>query len=94
MTEEQPLVRRSGTWMSIWDDRILEYIAAKGHGSPSQLAESGYIRVSPQHISRRLQKLEDHDLVDHLDNSVYIINDRGRQYLAGEIDTAETDSEE
>jgi len=75
--------------MSIWDDRILEYINAKGHGSPSQLAESGYVRVSPQHISRRLQRLAEHDLVEYLDNGVCVINDRGKQYLAGELDTAD-----
>ncbi len=75
--------------MSIWDDRILEYVRRKGSGTPKQLAESGYVRVSPQHCSRRLQTLADHGLVEHLGNAVYVITDRGEQYLDGELDVAE-----
>lgn len=75
--------------MTLWDDRILEYIKENGSGSPSELAESGYVRVSNAHISRRLRKLADHGLLQHLGNGVYVITERGEAYLDGEIDVAE-----
>lgn len=73
--------------MTIWDDRILEYIRKEESGSPTELADSGYVRVSPQHISRRLKKLAEHDLLTHLGNGVYVITDDGKAYLEGELDT-------
>lgn len=82
-------MRRSGKWMTIWDDRILEYIREEESGSPTELAESGYVRVSPQHISRRLNKLAEHSLLNHLGNGVYSITERGEKYLDGDLDTSE-----
>ena len=82
-------MRRSGSWMTIWDDRILEYIREEESGSPTELAGSGYVRVSRQHVSRRMKKLEEHCLLKHLGNGVYRITKRGEQYLDGELDTAE-----
>lgn len=81
-------MRKSGRWMTIWDDRILEYIRETGSGTPTELAESGYVRVSRQHVSRRLRKLADHDLLRSLGNGVYVITDAGEAYLEGDIDTA------
>lgn len=78
--------------MTIWDDRILEYMRDEESGTPTELAESGYVRVSRQHVSRRLRKLADHGLVRPLGNGVYIITDRGESYLEGEVDTAEGSS--
>ncbi|MWV39500.1 winged helix DNA-binding protein [Natrialba sp. INN-245] len=86
-------MRKSGSWMTIWDDRILEYIREEESGSPKELEESGYLRVSKSHISRRLRKLAEHDLLRHLGNGVYVITDRGEAYLDGEIDTSEDASE-
>jgi predicted transcriptional regulator len=88
--DDPPPVRRSGEWMVIWDDRILEYINAKGHGAPSQLAESGYVPVSRQHVTRRLNTLVEHGLLEPLGNGVHVMTERGRQYLAGEVSTVQT----
>lgn len=79
-------MRKSGDWMSVWDDRILEYIENKGSGSPSKIAESDYMHVSKQHISRRLSTLAEHDLLEALGNGVYTITREGRHYLAGGYD--------
>ncbi|MDZ7731218.1 MAG: ArsR family transcriptional regulator [Natrialbaceae archaeon] len=76
--------------MTIWDDRILEYIEQEGSGAPTELAESGYVRVSRQHVSRRMQKLADHGLLQHLGNGVYIITDAGSSYLTGDHDAGES----
>lgn len=79
--------------MTIWDDRILEYIREEESGSPKELDESGYVRVSKSHISRRLRKLAEHGLLRHLGNGVYVITDQGEAYLDGKLDTS-TDASE
>ncbi|QZP38978.1 ArsR family transcriptional regulator [Halobaculum magnesiiphilum] len=82
-------MRRSATWMTLWDDRLLEIIRNEGSGSPTELSESDYIRVSPQHVSRRLSTLADHGLLTHLGNGVYVITEEGNRYLDGDLDAEE-----
>lgn len=72
--------------MTIWDDRILEYIHEEGSGSPKELKDSGYMRVSKSQVSRRLRKLADHGMLRHLGNGVYVITEEGEKYLEGELD--------
>ena len=79
-------MRKSGSWMTIWDDRILEYIQEEESGSPAELKDSGYIRVSKSHISRRLRRLAEYGMLQHLGNGVYVITQRGEDYLAGDLD--------
>jgi len=83
------LMRKSAPWMSIWDDRILEYIREHDGGSVGEIADSTYIRVSNAHVSRRCTVLADHDLLRALGNGVYMITEKGNQYLAGELDAEE-----
>lgn len=75
--------------MTIWDDRILEYIRQEESGSPRELKDSGYLRVSKSHISRRLKRLAEHGMLNHLGNGVYVITEIGEEYLVGEIDADE-----
>lgn len=82
-------MRKSGSWMTIWDDRILEYIKEEESGSPAELEDSGYIRVSKSQISRRLRRLAEYGMLQHLGNGVYIITQRGEDYLSGELDADE-----
>jgi Mn-dependent DtxR family transcriptional regulator len=72
--------------MTIWDDRILEYIQEEESGSPAELKDSGYIRVSKSHISRRLRRLAEYGMLQHLGNGVYVMTQRGEDYLAGDLD--------
>lgn len=87
-------VRYSGKWMSLADDRILEYLRENPSGAPKQMADSGVVRYSRQYISKRLNKLADHGLVLPLGNGVYQITERGEAYLDGELDTAEDRSDD
>ena len=82
-------MRKSGDWMSIWDDRVLEYILENNSGTPTEIANSEYFHVSKQHISRRLNRLADHGLLNSLGNGVYQINKKGRHYLIGNFDAEE-----
>jgi predicted transcriptional regulator len=80
--------------MTIWDDRLLELIRREGSGSPSELADSEYVRVSRQHVSRRLKKLSEHGMLDHLGNGVYVITDKGIDYLEGDLDAEDAEGTE
>lgn len=82
-------MRRSGKWMTIVDDRVLEYIKENEHGSPKQMMEEGPIRYSRQYIARRCRELADHGLLKPVGNGVYVITERGEAYLAGDLDTHE-----
>ena len=72
--------------MTLWDDRILEIIREDGSGAPTELSEHEAIGVSPQHVSRRMQVLREHGLLQHLGNGVHVITDVGEAYLDGEYD--------
>ena len=75
--------------MSIWDDRILEFIREDGTSSVGEIAESPYIRISNAHVSRRCTELAKHGLLNKFANGVYAISDLGEQYLDEEIDADE-----
>ncbi|NGM71104.1 MarR family transcriptional regulator [Natronolimnobius sp. AArcel1] len=83
-------MRLSGTWMTIWDDRILEIIRAEDAGRVGDLAERDAIRISQSSVSRRCKKLAENSLLRPLGNGVYTISDKGEAYLDGEYD-AEND---
>ena len=87
-------MRKSGKWMSIVDDRILEYIHENEHGSPTEMMEEGPIRYSRAYIARRCKELVKRDLLKPVGNGVYVITERGRSYLAGDLDTREDAPEE
>lgn len=87
-------MRRSGAWMTIWDDRILELASEWDSVSPMKLKDSGYFKISRQQISRRLAKLREHGLLKDLGNGVYIITERGEKYLDGDISTYEDEPDE
>ncbi|MFC6973467.1 ArsR family transcriptional regulator [Halomicroarcula sp. GCM10025709] len=83
-------MRRSGSWQSVWDDRILEWIRENdGAGTPKKLKESGLIRVSQAHISRRCRKLAENGLLREIGNGAYVITEEGIAYLDEEYDAEE-----
>lgn len=85
-------MRYSARWMSLADERILEYINEYGSGTPQEMHESDYVRYSRQHISQRSKKLVDYGLLQHLGNGVYTITEIGEEYLKGDLDAAELSS--
>lgn len=82
-------MRYSGDWMSLVDDRVLEYIREHGSGSPKKMQEKGKIRYSPQYVAERCRVLSEYGLLTHLGNGVYVITESGERYLDGELDTQE-----
>ncbi|MFB6302789.1 MAG: PhiH1 repressor [Haloferacaceae archaeon] len=89
MGENTLVMRRSASWMTIWDDRILEYIRREGSGTAAEMKELEHFRVSRSTISRRLKTLEKHGMLQGLGNGVYVITDLGERYLDEELDAGE-----
>jgi len=79
-------MRQSGTWMTIWDDRILEVIREKGPTPVGDLVDEDSIRISQSSVSRRCQKLADNVLLQPIGNGVYDITGQGEAYLEGTYD--------
>ncbi|ELY99456.1 helix-turn-helix domain-containing protein [Natrialba asiatica] len=79
-------MRQSGTWMTIWDDRILEIIRDEDAGRVGDLTDRDGIRISQSSVSRRCKKLAKHGLLTPLGNGVYTITERGEAYLDEEYD--------
>ena len=80
--------------MTIWDDRILEYIRANEGASVGEIAKQDFMRISQPHVSRRCSKLSEHHLLRHIGNGVYVITERGEGYLDEEISTYEDEPDE
>ncbi len=79
-------IRRSASWMTIWDDRLLELLASGGVMSVSELASEEIIRIGQSQVSRRLSKLYDNDVLIKQTRGVYSLNIIGAAYLCGEYD--------
>ncbi|QCW04192.1 MULTISPECIES: winged helix-turn-helix domain-containing protein [Natrinema] len=79
-------MRESGTWMTIWDDRILEYLRENDGATVGELTDSESIRVSNAHVSRRCKKLAEHGMLTPIGNGAYVITERGEAYLREEYD--------
>lgn len=83
-------MRRSGSWMSVWDDRILEWMEENnGSGTPKELKESGLIRISQTHIARRCKKLAENGLLKHVGHGAYLLSEEGEAYLGEQYDAEE-----
>jgi Mn-dependent DtxR family transcriptional regulator len=78
--------RKSGDWMSIWDDRLLEYVHKNGSGSPKEIEDTGRVHVSKSQTARRLKRLSEYGLLRHLGHGVYVMTDEGEAYLEGDLD--------
>lgn len=80
-------------WMTRADDYILEFfedteIVATPH------VVSANIDYSRQYVNRRIRTLSENGLLENTGNGLYRITDRGRAYLAGEVDADELSSSE
>lgn len=82
-------MRLSAKWMTLADDRILEYLDQVGPRTPSKIAADDRVRFSRTYINTRCVKLAQADLVDNLGNGVYQINETGKEYLTGNLDALE-----
>lgn len=87
-------MRQSADWMTIADDRILEYLLEHESGTPSEMAKVDTMRFSRSYLHQRCDVLEEYGLVRHLGNGVHILTTEGEQYLNGELDTGILEGED
>jgi len=81
-------MRQPAEWMQMpTDDRILEILKGGLRLTPAVIAEN--IDKSRTHVSRRLSELTDYGLVEKPKRGYYEITDRGREYLAGDLNADE-----
>jgi len=85
-------MRYSADWMTIADERILEYLSTSETSTPKKMADSGNVRFSRQYIGERCRKLADYGMVQHLGNGVYRITEKGEKYLTGDLDAEDLDN--
>lgn len=86
-------MRRSAEWMTIADERILEFLCEEGPRQPKQIANDERMMFSDQYIGQRCRMLAPYGLIRNLGNGLYAITEAGQQYLDGTLDAAELESE-
>ena len=75
------------------DERVLEFLHQKDIvASPTVIAAN--IDYTPEYISRRCRKLTDAGLLQRVDASNYRVTGLGEQFLAGEIDAENLETDE
>lgn len=83
------VMRYSADWMTIADERILEYLSEVETSTPKKMADSGDVRFSRSYIGERCRMLAGYNLVQPLGNGVYRITNTGIEYLEGNMDVEE-----
>lgn len=73
------------------DDLILEYLGDEDSGTPETIAEA--IDRHPKYVGNRCRELLDRGLLDRPSRGYYLINEAGREYLAGDLDASELKDE-
>jgi predicted transcriptional regulator len=89
-------MRKSGKWMVLLDERILELLSEEENEymSPSDIADHDRIPYSSQHVGRRCKKLAEHGLLKPVGRGIYTISDEGSAYLREEYNAAENGNAE
>ena len=79
--------------MTIADERILEFLSEEGPRQPKQIATDERMMFSDQYIGQRCRMLAPYGLIQTLGNGLYAVTEAGQQYLDGELDATELESE-
>lgn len=83
---EKVTLRRSATWMTIVDERILEHIDQEGWASPELIANGESVDVSAGFVEERLQFLEYAGMVYRFARDMWELTSTGQRYLDGDLD--------
>ena len=83
------------SWMTKSDPAILSLLDEAELDLPPAVIAHNIEGVSHPTVNRRLPVLLEHDLVEKVDErkGYYAISDRGRAYLAGELDAEDLEEE-
>jgi len=88
----RPLV----SWMTKSDPALLEFFEEAGISMPPAVVSYNIDGVSHPTVKRRLPVLEENGLLEKVDpdRGYYRITDRGRAYLAGDLDADDLEGPE
>ncbi|WP_396611600.1 repressor phrH2 [Haloferax sp. S1W] len=82
-------MRKSGDWMTIWDDRILEYLGGNDWGSPESIYGELGDETTLRQVRERCRVLCHAGLaaplIDHASADVFEITGWGQLYLEGTV---------
>ncbi|RDZ49817.1 repressor phrH2 [Haloferax sp. Atlit-4N] len=85
-------MRKSGDWMTIWDDRILEHLLGKGWESPAEIHDKVGDEVTLRQVKKRCRVLCNAGLlapcINDADADMFEITIWGQLYLEGEVNAA------
>lgn len=90
-------MRKHAGWMTIADERILEFLHEESARQPKQIAEEMTERgldFNDKYIGRRCLELANYGLLQNLGNGIYSITEPGEKYLDGELNANELESRE
>jgi len=85
-------MRKRASWMVVADDNILELLRDLSASKPREMTL--YLDYSREYISRRLNILHSHGLVDKPVRGLYRENDNMHAYLDEELDASELEASE
>ena len=72
-------------WMTQADNQILEFLDEQDIvATPKVIAAN--IDYTPQYVNERIPLLSENGLVENTGKALYRITNRGRRYLAGELE--------
>lgn len=86
------------SWMTNADDHILEFLLNEGNreviATPAVIAEN--IDFNAGYVRQRVSKLLEEGLIEYHDEDrgMYRITERGRKYLAGDLDASDLEDDE
>lgn len=88
------------SWMTGNDDTILEYLHEKDLALPPgalhfNLEREG-VEIGYSTVRRRLKLLKTAELIENVadEGTYYVLTEKGRQYLTGELDASELERDE
>ncbi|WP_226042351.1 hypothetical protein [Natrinema sp. DC36] len=74
------------------DDEILEYLETNGAGTPKSISDE--IKRNNDYIGVRCRKLDSYGLVEKPSRGFYVLTDSGEEYLEGDLDVSELETDE
>lgn len=87
-------MRKAGRWMTVVDDRVLEYLDEEEAGTPKEIRDDAGIPYTPEYVARRCRELADKGFIQKISAApTYRITERGVAYLSGEFDARTLDED-
>ncbi|MFC6904716.1 phage repressor protein [Halalkalicoccus tibetensis] len=88
--EQEPRLRID--WMTHTDERIMEHLDERGSSGPGAIAAS--LEKSEEYVADRCRQLAIRDLLAAEGDGEYRLSERGRGFLAGEVEPEELADDE